>query len=86
MSPLPPKSARNPANKHHYALEFLQRRHRHVDAGESRLRLLFAIPAFEKLIKHDGREAKNPDTLFEFRVTRHPADVSVRTLLDVSCN
>lgn len=45
--------------------------------GESRLRLLFAIPAFEKLIKHVGREAKNPDMLFEFRVTQHPADVSV---------
>lgn len=49
-------------------------------------RLLFAIPAFEKLIKHDGREAKNPDMLFELRVTQHPADVSVRTLLDVCCN
>lgn len=86
MSPLPHRCARNPANKHHSALEFLLQRDQHVDVGESRSRLLFAIPALKKLIKRDGREAKNADMLFEFRVTQHPADVSVRTHLDVSYN
>lgn len=33
MSPLPRKCARKPANKHHYALEFLRPRHRHVGVG-----------------------------------------------------